>query len=80
MTDMDFLCLLCGDTGKWAGSPEPCPDCGAYAPLRKARTPKPEKKWRQQDNYRSIGGRNPASNRNMRRKNRSKQSKYDTPE
>ena len=66
MMELDDLCLLCGDTGKWSGSPDPCPDCGAYAPLRKNHA-KPTK-WRQRDHYRSINGDTPTDNRQLRRR------------
>jgi hypothetical protein len=45
---MDAPCVVCADTGKWSGSPEPCPECGAFAPLRKQAK---REKWRPQDNY-----------------------------
>jgi len=70
----ELLCLLCGDTGKWSGSPEPCPDCGAFAPLRKNHATK-KTKWRQQDNYRPTGDGFVTENRQMRRRKAAKQRK-----
>lgn len=64
----DFDCLLCGDTGKWDGSPKPCPECGAFAPLRRNQVPK---KWRQKDNYQPIDGGFTGENRKERRRRQS---------
>lgn len=65
---LDSLCVVCADTGRWSGAPEPCPECGAFAPLRKQAK---REKWRPQDNYREVDT-HQGLNRKERRQQKSK--------